>query len=139
MANVSDEAILDAYLDVRNDETETNWMACSYVGKTNDLEMIGSGSAGIDEMKALFDPTKVVYGYLRVVNGDSNTKRTLFVFLTFIGEKCGVMRRARVSVHKADVKQVIKEFAVEFCGSEVDEFDLNKIWQQSFKGYHYFN
>ncbi|KAJ3428443.1 coactosin [Anaeramoeba flamelloides] len=130
MANVEDPAIEEAYNDVRDDNTETNWMACGYVGKTNDLEMIGSGSGGIDEMKSLFDPTLVIYGYLRVIAGDEESKRPKFVFVVWVGENCGVMRRARVSVHKSDVKKVIKQFAVEWPGTELSEFEYEDIMKQ---------
>lgn len=48
------------------------------------------------------------YGYLRVVSGDSESKRSKFVFISWVGEKVGPLKRAKVSVHKASVKQIIQ-------------------------------
>ncbi len=38
------------YEDVKNDKTKTNWCLLGYVPKTNKLEVVGSGSEGVQEM-----------------------------------------------------------------------------------------
>ena len=68
----------------------------------------GSGSGGLDELKGSLEDDQVNYGYLRVTSGDSESKRSKFVFISWVGEKVGPLKRAKVSVHKAGVKQVVQ-------------------------------
>ena len=58
----------------------------------------GSGSGGLDELKGSLEDDQVNYGYLRVTSGDSESKRSKFVFISWVGEKVGPLKRAKVSV-----------------------------------------
>lgn len=68
----------------------------------------GSGTGGLDELKGSLEDDQVHYGYLRVTSGDSESKRSKFVFISWVGEKVGPLKRAKVSVHKASVKQIVQ-------------------------------
>jgi hypothetical protein len=124
--NVSDPAIAAAYLDVRNDNTETNWLRLGHKDDKN-LQLEGSGSGGIEEFKSGLREDGVQYGYLRVITGDSESKRAKFVLVSWAGQKVGALKRARVSVHKAKVKTVLKEFSVEKHGENLEELDETSI------------
>ena len=47
------------------------------------------------------------YGYLRMITGDELSKRAKFAFVTWIGPSVSALKRARVSIDKALVKEVI--------------------------------
>jgi Cofilin/tropomyosin-type actin-binding protein len=66
------------------------------------------GNGGLDELKEQLEDDQVHYGYLRVTSGDSESKRAKFVFISWVGERVGPLKRAKVSVHKASVKQIIQ-------------------------------
>jgi hypothetical protein len=72
------------------------------------LVMQGTGSGGLYELKNLLEDDKVQFAYLRVTSGDAESKRAKFVFISWCGEKVGALKRAKVSVQKADVKKVLK-------------------------------
>lgn len=74
----------------------------------NKIVVKGSGSGGLEELKGHLEDDAVQYGYLRVVSGDSESKRSKFVFISWVGERVGPLKRAKVSVHKAGVKSVIQ-------------------------------
>ena len=49
-----------------------------------------------------------LYGFIRVTTGDEMSKRAKFVLVTFIGDSVGVLKKARVSTDKSQVKQIIQ-------------------------------
>jgi len=126
MADVSDSELKAAYEDVRTDASETNWVVFGYEGNTK-IVKVGSGSGGLEELKAVLADDQVQYGYLRVVSGDSESKRAKFVFISWVGEKVGPLKRAKVSVHKANVKSIIQSFGVEIHAEKQEELDAEEI------------
>jgi len=120
MADVSDPELKSAYEDVRSDANDTNWVVYGYEGN-NKIVKKASGAGGLDELKGTLEDDQVQYGYLRVVSGDSESKRAKFVFISWVGERVGPLKRAKVSVHKAGVKQVIQSFAIEVHAEKQDE------------------
>jgi hypothetical protein len=79
-----------------------------YEGTTNKIVSQGKGEGGLAELVEQFADDQAQYAYLRVVSGDSESKRTKFVFISWCGPSVGALKRAKMSVHKADVKKVIK-------------------------------
>ncbi|XP_035206234.1 coactosin-like protein, partial [Stegodyphus dumicola] len=75
----------------------------------------------IDELRQKFTDEDRAFAFVRVLAGDEMSKRKKFVLLTWIGPKVGTLKRAKVSVDKADVKQVIQNFAVELQLESPDE------------------
>jgi len=120
MADVSDSELKASYEDVRSDASETSWVVFGYSGNSKIVKE-GSGNGGLDELKGTLEDDKVQYGYLRVTSGDSESKRSKFVFISWVGEKVGPLKRAKVSVHKASVKQVIQSYAIEVHAEKQEE------------------
>ena len=48
-----------------------------------------------------------IFAYLRVITGDALSKRAKFAFITWIGPNVGPIKRAKVSIEKSLVKDVI--------------------------------
>ncbi|KAI9006037.1 hypothetical protein BC832DRAFT_539680 [Gaertneriomyces semiglobifer] len=118
-----------AYEDVRNDKSPTNWLLLSYKDEKSDvLTLSGTGSGGLDEFTAQLQPDQAAFGYLRMVVGnDELSQRAKFVLVSWCGPQVKVMRKAKLSVHIADVKQTIKVFAVEVAASSKDDLRLADI------------
>ena len=71
------------------------------------------------------------FGYLRIVLGnDELSQRAKFVLVCWCGAEVKVMRKAKLSVHIADVKRVCKAFAVEVTASVPEELDTKDITLQ---------
>jgi len=120
MADVSDPELKATYEEVRSDANDTNWVLYGYEGN-NKIVKQAAGAGGLDELKAELKEDQVQYGYLRVVSGDSESKRAKFVFISWVGERVGPLKRAKVSVHKAGVKQIIQSFAIEVHAEKQEE------------------
>lgn len=127
MTTIDKEAIHEAYEDVRNDSTPTNWAILGYDGKNIVLDSKGSD---YDEFKSKFTDDDRLYGFLRLNTGDELSKRVKFVLVTWVGVNVGALNRAKMSTDKTVVKAVIKNFAMEVLASEHDQLDEDSILDQ---------
>lgn len=48
------------------------------------------------------------FGYVRIVTGDEMSKRSKFAFITWGGQDVSAMQKAKLSVDKSVVKNIIK-------------------------------
>jgi len=67
------------------------------------------------------------YGFLRVTSGDELSRRAKFVFISWVPSDTKVMRKAKISVHKAFVKEVVQDFACEFTAEHPEELAAEVI------------
>jgi hypothetical protein len=77
-------AMQEAWKDVSNLKSDTNWALFGYEGTTFDLKLIGKGQDGPEEMKEDLSSSKIMYGFLRIE--DPKTSLPKFVFLHWQGE-----------------------------------------------------
>ncbi|KAL1742550.1 hypothetical protein HDZ31DRAFT_42997 [Schizophyllum fasciatum] len=126
MADVSDPAIIEAYNDVRSDKTDTKWVLLDYESDRSDkLQVSKTGTGGLTELQENLDNGKASYAYVRVTYAnDKESKREKFILVVWIGPECKVMRKAKISVHAADVKQVLRVYSLDVAAREKD--DLNE-------------
>ncbi|KAF5389630.1 hypothetical protein D9757_004172 [Collybiopsis confluens] len=153
MADVTDSKINDAYLDVRDDKKETKWLLLDYKSDDSDkLTLTQTGTGGLDELREALDDARASFAYIRVsYNNDKESVREKFVLVVrrrgsspsavfvfsfrltlmsfkWIGPKCkAVMRKAKISVHSADVKQVLRVYSIEVAAREKDDLSEDPI------------
>ncbi|KAF9445803.1 actin depolymerizing protein [Macrolepiota fuliginosa MF-IS2] len=129
MANVSDAAIVEAYGKVRDDKNETNWLLLDYESERSDkLKLTSTGTGGLSELKDNLDDSKASYAYARVkYSNDKQSVREKFILVVWIGPNCKVMRKAKISVHTADVKEVLRVFSIEVAAKEKDDLKEEPI------------
>eukprot|EP01094_Clydonella_sp_ATCC50884_P020811 TRINITY_DN43_c0_g1_i1.p1 TRINITY_DN43_c0_g1~~TRINITY_DN43_c0_g1_i1.p1 ORF type:complete len:147 (+),score=51.26 TRINITY_DN43_c0_g1_i1:29-469(+) len=123
MASV-DDAIAQAYDDVRSDSSATNWFKAVFDGKVVNLEATGDG--GLDELFGSFndaDNSKCAFAYARITTGDEESKRAKFAFIAWTGSSAKIMHKAKMSVVKASVKEVVREFAAEFLYESTEDLE----------------
>eukprot|EP00341_Mesodinium_pulex_P014822 CAMPEP_0116954854 /NCGR_PEP_ID=MMETSP0467-20121206/42229_1 /TAXON_ID=283647 /ORGANISM="Mesodinium pulex, Strain SPMC105" /LENGTH=139 /DNA_ID=CAMNT_0004640703 /DNA_START=31 /DNA_END=450 /DNA_ORIENTATION=+ len=116
----------DVYADVRSDASETDWAFLKY-NSQNEIGVGGSGTGGVAALAPNFTDDECAFGYVRVTTGDEESKRAKFVFIAWTGDNAKIMRKARMSVHKANVKDVFREFAIELLASDQDDLDAEAI------------
>jgi len=126
MAELSDPRINEAYLDVRSDKSETNWLLLDYESDRSDkLTLTATGTGGLAELREVLEDSRGSYAYARVTySNDKESQREKFVLVVWIGPGCKVMRKAKISVHTADVKSVLRVYSIEVAARERD--DLNE-------------
>jgi len=126
MADVSDPAITEAYQSVRKEGGQHDFLVLGYDGNTR-IKVDAVGSGGIDALASNLNEDACQYGYARVTYQDDETKRTKFIFLSWAGEKSSILRRGKMSIHKANIKSVIKDFALEFHVTDRDEISEKAV------------
>ncbi|KDQ58616.1 hypothetical protein JAAARDRAFT_34445 [Jaapia argillacea MUCL 33604] len=126
MADVSDAKIAEAYEEVRNDKAETTWLLLDYESDRSDkLVLTQTGTGGLEEIKDVLQDGRASFVYARVkYSNDKESQREKFILIVWIGPSCKVMRKAKISVHTADVKQVLRVLSIEVAAREKD--DLNE-------------
>jgi len=129
MADVSDPKIQEAYLDVRSDKSNTNWLLLDYENDRSDkLVLTQTGSGGLNELSGVLSDSRASFGYARMAfSNDKESQREKFVVIVWIGKETKVMRKAKISVHSADVKSVLRVFSIEVAARERDDLKEDPI------------
>jgi len=129
MAELSDSKIIEAYLDVRADKSQTNWLLLDYESERSDkLQVTQTGTGGLVELCEVLDDSKASYAYVRVTySNDKESTREKFILVIWIGPNCKVMRKAKISVHTADVKNVLRVYSIEVAAREKDDLNEDSI------------
>jgi len=127
--------VATAYQDVRDDSTSTDWAVFGYDsdlggGDQNVVRLQATGSDGVDGLVQQLSPGIPAYGFLRVTSGDELSRRPKFVFITWVPSDTKVMRKAKISVHKAFVKDVVQDFACEFTAEHPEELSSDVIMRE---------
>lgn len=104
--DISDPKIVEAYEDVRNDNSESNWLMLGYGSSKKALQLYGNGEGGLQEFVEKLVDNEVVYGYVRMKYGDS--ARSKFVFITYVPESLSGMSKAKANMHKPSVDSFLK-------------------------------
>ncbi|KAG2235404.1 hypothetical protein INT48_005754 [Thamnidium elegans] len=127
--NVSDPAINEAYEDVRDDKTETNWVFFDFAdGRPDRLQVAGSGNGGLNEFVSQLKPEVAGWGYVRMnLSNDEYSQRIKFVLIPWCGEKVGIMRKAKLSIQIADVKNILRNFHIEVPANHTQELSEDEI------------
>ena len=132
--NMGDSAISGAWAAVTRDG-DVNWFLISHkAGSRSDLELVGSGNGGFDEMKGHLDDARVMFGIIKVVGVDdketTTSRRAKYVFITFIGERVSVLVKARVSVQKGQITPNFHGVQAYLDFGSKDEFTMEVIGQK---------
>jgi len=132
MADVSDPALAQAYADVRNDSNPTTYAVFGYQGN-NKIVCQATGSGDFSEFVEKFEDNQAQFGFVRVISGDSESKRAKFVFISWVGTGVGALARAKVSVHKAKVKEIVRDYAVEIHAEERGDISEETVMERVVK------
>eukprot|EP00727_Mastigamoeba_balamuthi_P011477 m51a1_g6952 hypothetical protein (147) ;mRNA; f:30184-30948 len=130
--DVTDPAIAEAYAEIRQENSSINWFSIGYNG-TKAVKLDAKGNGGVDELRGQLPEHEPQYGYLRVSYkqpGDELKERTKFVFYSWGPASVKPLLKAKMSVHQAAVKDVIKDFSISIQASELDELTEDLIQQR---------
>jgi len=125
MAKVNPD-VKEAYEQVRSNNDPTNWLLAHYVDN-NTIGLQGTGTGGVQELQSQLEDNGCQYGFFRVDYEDDGTQRTKFAMLHWAGPDAPVMRKAKMSVHKADLKRSISDFNVEIQESDSSVINHDEI------------
>ena len=119
------EELAGAVLDVRTNDSPTNWCLCGYdfTQPGMALVMIGSGTGGIAELASKLSSDSAYYGFARTTdNVDEKVQGAVkFVFITFLGENVSPMKKGKLTTLKGTVTESFEPFHVELLNATSPE------------------
>ncbi|KAK3782239.1 hypothetical protein RRG08_048697 [Elysia crispata] len=121
---VDKDAIVPLYEAVRDDANELTWLTIKR--EEQSLVVDSSGTEYVDLLNCL-TPNECKYAYVRVTTGDEMSKRAKFAFISWAAPEAPTMKKAKLSVDKTVLKNVIKSFAVEVQADERRDVSLESV------------
>jgi len=129
------EEIKSTWAQVLDDAAKTTWVYCKYSDDLKKLELQASGEGGLSEFKRQIGET-MAWGAFRCYGVDKRggtvVRRTKLVFVQVRPEAVSMIKRAKQTSHKGDVKEALTgthvDIAVETL-ADLDEQDLIKKLQ----------
>jgi hypothetical protein len=111
------------------DATATNWLIISYPDdKKDELALLATGEGQLDELTTHLKPEMAAFAYLRVnIANDQYSQRTKFVLIQWCGENVRVMRKAKLSIHNSEIKNVLHAYAIEVAADDTNELKQDQI------------
>ena len=118
---LKDEAAFHAAIAaLRNDADATNWVLIGYSDLVT-LELNGTGSGGIEELRGALNPSSIQYGLFRASEMFDKTVRVFFNFFKLIGSSAPVKLRSQISTHSGFIQSLFQPYHVSFDLDCVDD------------------
>jgi Cofilin/tropomyosin-type actin-binding protein len=82
----------------------------------------------LTELKEHLNDDHASFAYVRIsYANDKESQREKFILVVWIGSGVKVMRKAKISVHSADVKTVLRTFSIEVAAKDKDDLEEEPI------------
>lgn len=95
------------------------------------LQVAGSGVGGLKQLHEQLDPKAIFFGGLKVTGVDERdnvtSRRPKYIGLTFKGKDCGALKRAKVSVQRADAQKKMQGMTLAMDVEDVSEISPQTI------------
>ena len=137
--DIPDE-LVSKIADVRDNSTPTDWVLASLSSESEDLglRVLGTGTGGVTELRELLTQENIFFGLVRTIETIDKTEAVKFVFISFVGEKIGVMRKARISTLRGGIQAAFDPFHCELLNlsskEEVSEAAIKRELGAMFGG-----
>lgn len=96
-------SLQEAWKDVLNEKTDTNWALFGYEGQSYDLKVISTGKDGMEEMIEDLNSGKIMYAFVKII--DPLTSLNKFVLINWQGEGANTVRKGICANHLRDIER----------------------------------
>lgn len=128
MVDVSDPELAKTYKDVRDETKSTDWFIAGYDAEDkNKIILQHSGTKGLSELRDHLYNDQIQFAYVRIVITEGKSNKTKFALISWTGENTGAMSKAKASIHKADVKTIIKDYSADIGATTISELDDDSV------------
>ncbi|XP_067255171.1 drebrin-like a isoform X2 [Chanodichthys erythropterus] len=125
-------ALTDAYNEVVNGKTDTNWVLFTYEGNSNDIRVAGKGDGGLEEMVEELNSGKIMYAFCKVLNPSSGVSK--FVLINWTGEGVKDVRKGVCANHVHSMANFLRGAHVTINARSDDDVEPAAIMEKVFKG-----
>jgi len=107
---------------VHSADDALNWALLGYKGTSIDeVELIGSGSGGSQELVSQLHDDIVAYGLVRIVDVVDGIPTNRYAYINWVGDRVPGARKARIATNKTSINEIIGHYSVEFVASSKEE------------------
>uniref|UniRef100_A0A673M7C6 Drebrin-like protein B n=1 Tax=Sinocyclocheilus rhinocerous TaxID=307959 RepID=A0A673M7C6_9TELE len=125
-------ALTDAYNEVVNGRTATNWVLFTYEGNSNDIRVAGKGDGGLEEMVEELNSGKIMYTFCKVLDPSSGVPK--FVLINWTGEGVKDVRKGVCANHVHSVANFLRGAHVTINARSDDDVEPAAIMEKVAKG-----
>jgi len=96
--------------------------------RSDKLSVTQTGTGGLTELREVLEDGRASFAYARVrYSNDKESQREKFILIVWIGPQCKVMRKAKISVHAADVKTVLRVYSIDVAAGKKEDLNEDPI------------
>ncbi|XP_016381390.1 drebrin-like protein A [Sinocyclocheilus rhinocerous] len=125
-------ALTDAYNEVVNGRTGTNWVLFTYEGNSNDIRFAGKGDGGLEEMVEELNSGKIMYAFCKVLDPSSGVPK--FVLINWTGEGVKDVRKGVCANHVHSMANFLRGAHVTINARSDDDVEPAAIMEKVAKG-----
>lgn len=131
--------MLDAWKEVVDDKSPTDWVLYTYAGQTYDLKVASKGDGGINELTEDLNSSKIMYAFCRVK--DPKTSLPKNVLINWQGESAPAIRKGTCANHLSAIQKFFKGIHVTINARMEEEVDeesiIDKVAKSSGSSYNF--
>ncbi|XP_051972118.1 drebrin-like protein B [Xyrauchen texanus] len=125
-------ALTEAYNDVVNGKTDTNWVLFTYEGNSNDIRVAGKGDGGLEEMVDELNSGKIMYAFCQVIDPSCGVPK--FVLINWTGEGVKDVRKGVCANHVHSMGNFLRGAHVTINARSDDDVEPAAIMEKVAKG-----
>ncbi|XP_010874681.2 drebrin-like b isoform X2 [Esox lucius] len=121
-------ALTNAYKEVVDEKSNTNWVLFTYEGNTNDIRLAEKGDGGLEELVEELNSGKVMYAFCRVQ--DPNSGLCKYVLINWTGEGVKDARKGICANHVSAMANFLKGAHVTINARAEEDVEPDAIMQK---------
>jgi len=112
----TDEKLKPAVVALGTPKDNHNWVLFGFQGKSNKLELAGTGEGGLSEFVSTLADDRVMFGIFKVIGADVHqaltSNRDKFIIINWIGKSVGILQKAKVSIQSKCFSSWVSNIAI---------------------------
>ncbi|KAL0979413.1 hypothetical protein UPYG_G00184760 [Umbra pygmaea] len=121
-------ALTNAYKEVVDEKSNTNWALFTYEGNTNDIRLAEKGDGGLEELVEELNSGKIMYAFCRVQ--DPNSGLCKYVLINWTGEGVKDARKGICANHVSAMANFLKGAHVTINARAEEDVEPDAIMQK---------
>ncbi|XP_031676122.1 drebrin-like b isoform X3 [Oncorhynchus kisutch] len=121
-------ALTNAYKEVVDEKSNTNWALYTYEGNTNDIRLAEKGDGGLEELVEELSSGKIMYAFCRVQ--DPNSGLCKYVLINWTGEGVKDARKGLCANHVSSMANFLKGAHVTINARAEEDVEPEAIMQK---------
>ncbi|XP_055316713.1 drebrin-like protein [Sitodiplosis mosellana] len=120
--------IVNAWKDVVDAKTDTDWALFGYEGHSNALKVVSTGNGGLIELADELNSGKILYGFLSITNEKNNLIK--YLLINWQGEGAPTLRKGTCANHIRDISKILTGAHLTLNARTEDDIETDRILEK---------